>query len=175
METMYIEQKFWSLWGRFEVLHADGSLDFTVQGEPSLTKKLLIFDPQGRQVGEIRQAFFSFLPKFELYENGQLIGEIHKDLSLFRPKYSISCGGWQAQGNLLGWDYKVTGPDGNLIGQIHQEIWHITDHYAITYADGTDALRLLMLVLAIDAVNQQEENARNAANNAAMNNTMNNN
>lgn len=163
MATLYIEQKFWSLWGKFEVLHADGSLAFTVQGQPSWTKNLIVYNSQGIEAGQIKQVFWSWLPKFEIYENGTLIGEVKKDFTLLKPRYQITYGNWTAQGNLTGWNYSVTDENGNLIGTISQQIWHLTDHYVLTCAARKDELRLLLLVLSIDAANASQTAAASAA------------
>ena len=69
-----------------------------------------IRDPQGHELGLVKEKIITFLPKFELYEGGRHIGRISKKLSLFSPKFSIDFNGWQVEGNFLEWDYTIGTP-----------------------------------------------------------------
>ena len=93
----------------------------------------------------------TLLPKFELYENDVYIGSIQKAFTFFAPKFDIDCNGWQVQGSFMEWDYQVTEPCGALVATVTKELFHWTDTYVIDVVNPADALRALMLVLAIDA------------------------
>lgn len=49
------------------------------------------------------------------------------------------------------WEYRVTEPCGALVATISKEVLHLTDTYVIDVVQPSDALQVLMLVLAIDA------------------------
>lgn len=157
MNTLYIAQKLFSVFGSFDVTDTDGKTVYRVQGEFAWTKKLIVYDRFGAEVGMIR-GVFSFLPKYEVWIHGRKAGEIRQEFSLLRPKFAIDFMGWQAQGNFLGLDYQITNGRGEVVGSIDKELWHLTDHYAIHFDEPEDALPVLMLVLAVDAVYE-----RNAA------------
>lgn len=166
MFDLYISQKMFSLIGSsFDVKNAQDQVVFRVHGELSLTQKLGIFNDKHQEVGEVRKAIFSILPKFEFYENGKKIGSLEKDFTLIHPKYTLTCGDWKVEGDLLHWDYSIYNGQGQLVGQIRKELWHLTDHYVITCDSQADALRVLMIVLAIDCVNQDDgKNNQNSQN-----------
>ena len=93
----------------------------------------------------------TFLPRFELYVRDQYVGSIQKRFTFFAPKFDIDCNGWQAEGDLLEWDYRVTEACGAPVATVRKELFHWTDTYVIDVADPGNALCALMLVLAIDA------------------------
>ena len=162
MFTMYISQKMFSLFGKYEVKNSDGSLAYIVEGKPSFTKKLNIYDANHQEVGSIRKVMLSFLPEFKIWIANKEVGDIKKDLSLFRPRYSISFNDWKVKGNLMGWNFEVY-QNSKLIGQVDQQLWHFTSHYAIHYENKNDALEMLLLTLAIEAVNEAKK-AQNQVN-----------
>ena len=49
------------------------------------------------------------------------------------------------------WDYRITGPGGQLVASVSKELLRLTDTYVIEVNDPRDALCALMLTLAIDA------------------------
>jgi len=152
LRSLYIAQKLFSLWGTYDVAREDGTIAYTIKGSPSLTRKLTIYDGNGQPVGLVHQAFLSLLPCFEIIRNGEKLGTIQQKLTLLRPKLVMNYMGWQADGNVWGWDYEVRDDAGGLVGTIQTELWHLSDHFSIHYEREEDALPLLMLVLAIDAL-----------------------
>lgn len=170
MQTLYIAQKMFSLFGKFDVKNQAGDLVYVVKGKPSFTKTLSIENAQGKVVGSIHKKMIAILPTFEMVENGKVIGEIRKDISLFRTKLSVSYEGWRVEGSFFEWNYTIK-KDGRTIAKIDKELWHMTDHYAIHYQEGEDSLILLMVVLAIDALrDEQQDDNKNANKNTNSNN-----
>ncbi|WP_286073525.1 LURP-one-related/scramblase family protein [Faecalibaculum rodentium] len=149
--TLYISQKFFSLWGEYSVENNAGQTVFTVRGEPSITRRQKVFDDSGRQVGELHKVLLSWLARFEIDIDGQPAGTIQQKFG-FLPKLELDYFGWTVQGNVWGWNYDVRDARGQVIAQIRKEIWHLTDHYAIHYDDPRNGLPLLLLALAIDCI-----------------------
>ena len=94
-----------------------------------------ICDPQGHELGLVKEKIITFLPKFELYEGGRHIGRISKKLSLFSPKFSIDFNGWQVEGNFLEWDYTIRDARGNWVATIGKELFHLSDTYVMEIRD----------------------------------------
>ncbi len=149
--SLYIKQKLFSLWGRYTVENAAGQVVYTVQGEPSLTRRQKIFDDSGHQVGELHKALLSWLDRFEISIHGRPAGTIQQKFG-FRPKLELDYFGWQVRGDIWGWNYDVQDSRGAVIARIRKELWHLTDHYAIHYDDLQCGLPLLLLALAIDCI-----------------------
>lgn len=152
MYSLYIAQKFFSLWGTYDVFGEDGAIQYRIKGSPSLTRTLTVYDAEDHELGKIHQVFMSLLPCFEILRNDEKIGTIQKKLTFFHPKLIMNYMGWQADGNIWGWDYKVYDDGGRTVGTINTKIWHLTDQFSIEYERQEDGLPLLMLVLAIDAI-----------------------
>lgn len=113
--------------------------------------KLHVLDIHGEHIGTVKQKALTFLPKFELYVDGNLIGNISKEFTFFKPLYNVDCKGWSVKGNMLEWDYSIIDNSGNNVAVISKEIFNFTDTYSIEVANDNDALYALMVTLAIDA------------------------
>ena len=161
--SLYISQKLFSLWGKYEVQNQNGQLAMMVKGEPSLTRRQIVYDPDGKQIGSIHQVFLSFFPKFEIEIGGKSAGTISTRPG-FRLKLNLEYFGWSLRGDLIGWNYDVFDQNGNPIAQIRRELWHLTDHYAIHFSKPDHALPLLLLALAVDCITDAMRNTANASN-----------
>ena len=91
------------------------------------------------------------MPRFALYYGEQLIGEIKREFTFFRPSYNIDFNGWHIDGNFFEWDYTISDANCAMVAQISKELFNFTDTYVIDVADSSNALYALMVVLAIDA------------------------
>ena len=124
---------------------------FTVEGKPSWGHKLHILNAQGGHIGTVKQVVLTFLPKFELYVGEQYVGSIHKEFTFFKPRFQVDCNGWQVEGDLWGWDYRIRDGYGRTVAAVSKELFNWTDTYSLDVADSRDALLVLMVALAIDA------------------------
>ena len=111
-----------------------------------------VYDRQNREVGCIRERILTFLPKFELEMNGQVLGEIRKEFSFLRPHYTLDCNDWEVHGDFLGWDYEVCTPSRSVMN-IQKEIFHWGDTSVLEIADPKDEILCLLIAIAIDAAN----------------------
>ena len=148
---MLFKQRMFSWFDSYDIYDEWGDVLFTVKGELAWGHLLRIYDKFGNPIGCVKQRVLTFLPKFELYENDKYLGCIYKELSFFRPRFTVDFCGWQVNGNLFEWEYSITDALGSSVALVSKEIWNWTDTYSIDVKDSTDALYALMLVLAIDA------------------------
>ena len=148
---LLFKQRFFSWFDSYDIYDENGNTVYVVKGQLAWGHCLKICDPQGHELGLVKEKIITFLPKFELYEGGRYIGRISKKLSLFSPKFAIDFNGWKVDGNFLEWDYTIDSASRGCIATITKELFHWTDTYVIDVADPKDALGALMVVLAIDA------------------------
>lgn len=148
---LLFKQRMFSWFDSYDIYDDFGNTVFTVKGQLAWGHCLKIFDMSNREVGMVKERIFTFLPKFELYANGQYIGCISKELALFRQKYNIDCNGWQIDGDFLAWNYTITDAVGYPVAVVSKELFQWTDTYSIDVNQPQDALYALMVVLAIDA------------------------
>ena len=148
---LLFKQRFFSWLDSYDIYYEDGSVAYTVRGQLSWGHCLKIFDPQGFEVGTVKEKVLTWMPKFEIYLGEQYIGSISKEFTVFKPKYNIDFNGWHIDGNWTEWDYTILGPMGDRLAVISKEIWNWTDTYIIDVMSPGDGLYALMFVLAIDA------------------------
>ena len=155
---LLFKQRFFSWLDSYDIFDECGNTVYSVEGKLSWGHRLHILDRAGRHIGTVQQKVLTFLPKFELYENDCLIGTLQKELTFFKPRYDIDCNGWEIEGNFFEWDYTICAPNGRAVAKISKELFNWTDTYSIDVADPADALRALMVVLAIDAEKCSRDN-----------------
>ncbi len=148
---LLFKQRFFSWFDSYDIYDEDGNTVFTVKGQLSWGHRLVIFDAWGNELATVQERVLTFLPKFELYQNGNCVGCISKEFSLFHPRYDIDFNGWHVEGNFLEWDYTICAPSGQTVATVSKELFNWTDTYVIDVCDPDDSLCALMLVLAIDA------------------------
>ena len=132
----------------------------------SFGKKLHIYDALDNEVGFVRQKVFSWMPTFYIEINGEEIGSVRKKFTFFRPTYNVDYRGWTCEGDFLGWDYAVYDDNGYQVASIRKKIISWGDTYIISYDRAEDELPVLMLVLAIDAANEQAAAAASSSSNS---------
>lgn len=156
---MLFKQRFFTWLDSYDIYDETGNPIFVVKGQLSWGHCLKIFDMRGNTLGCVKEKVFSWVPKFELYTGeNHYAGCLSRELTLFRPSYSIDCNGWRIEGNFWEWDYDILDAYGRVIAIIGKELWNWTDTYTIDVADPNDALCALMAVLAIDAEKCSRDN-----------------
>ena len=148
---LLFKQRLFSWFDSYDIYNEIGDTVYTVKGELSWGHLLRIYDAGGNEIGIIKEKLLTWLPKFEMYLGGQYIGRICKEFTLFKPKFSIECNGWQVDGDFFEWDYSITASSGQLVASVSKKLWNLTDTYEIDVCNTQDAVGVLMLVLAIDA------------------------
>lgn len=148
---LLFKQRFFSWLDSYDVYGEDGDVLYRVEGQLSWGHCLKIFDGEDREVGTVKERVLTFLPKFEMYLRDEYVGCICKELSLFTPRFSIDCNGWQVRGDFFEWDYDIRSAEGGLVATVSKQLLNWTDTYVIDVVNPADALGVLMLALAIDA------------------------
>ena len=148
---MLFKQRFFSWFDSYDIFDEAGNTLYMVKGQLSWGHCLKIFDAAGRELGMVKQRILTWLPKFDIYLGDAYAGCISRELTFFRPRYTIDCKGWQVEGDFLEWDYRILDARGYQVASVSKELFQWTDTYSIEVANREDALMALMLVLAIDA------------------------
>lgn len=155
---LLIREKVFTWGDRFTVQDEQGNDRYFVEGELfSWGKKLHVTTPDGREVAYVEQQVFSFKPRYQVYADGVLIGEVVREFTFFRPRYTVEGAGWDVEGEFWTHDYTVS-RDGDLIVSITKEWFTFGDCYVLDIRDPEDEIRALALVLAIDCAMEQNNN-----------------
>ena len=148
---LLFKQRFFSWFDSYDIYDENGNTVFTVEGKLAWGHRLHILNAAGEHIGTVRERVLTFRPLFELYERDERIGEIRTDCTFFRPRFTISGSDWSVEGRIMEWDYRLESASRGRVATITKELFHWTDTYVIDTLDSADALRALMVVLAIDA------------------------
>lgn len=151
MMRLLFKERFFSWFDSYDIYDDNGNTVFTVEGKLSWGHCLHILNAVGEHIGTVQEKVLTFLPKFELYERGEYIGRIRKELTLLRPRFTIEGSDWEVEGRFMEWDYTIESASRGTVAVITKELLHWTDTYVIDVREPSDALRALMVVLAIDA------------------------
>ena len=158
---LYMKQKVFSWKDRFTIKDETGADRYTIEGEFfTIGKKLHVFDRNHNEVAFVQQKVLTFLPRFFVYRNGQQVAEIVKRFTFFRPRYEIAGLGWEVNGSFWEHDYTIT-KNGREIVSIHKVWMSWGDSYELNIVNGEDEVLTLAVVLAIDAV--MDDNSAAAA------------
>jgi len=153
--NLYIQQRFFSWGDKFSIYDEEGNEKYYVEGEVfTFGKKLHLYDLCGNECAYIEQRLFTFLPKYTIYQNGEEIAEVIKELTFFHPEYTVSGprmnSGWTVQGDFFDHDYEIT-ENNKVIAAVSKEWFTLGDAYEISINQEEDVTAILSVVLVIDA------------------------
>ena len=157
---LLIKQRIFAWGDTYDVYDENEQPRYYVKGKVfSIGHKIHVFDKRtNEEVGAIKQKIFSFWPKFEIVINGQTVGTIRREFSLLKPKYNVDFRGWDVTGDFMGWNYVARRGEYEVL-RVSKRLLAWSDTYAIEYHNPADEIPALLLVLAIDAVNADKDNA----------------
>ncbi len=148
---LLFKQKMFSWFDSYDIYNEQGDTVYTVKGKLSWGHRMEIYNAYGEHIATINEKVLTFLPKFEIYIGDNYVGQIVKEFSLFKPKFSIDFNNWNIFGDFMQWDYEIFQGQ-MLIATIKKELFNWTDTYTIDVPNPNDALSALLVTLAIDAV-----------------------
>ncbi len=161
IEVLVIRRKQITWKEKFDVYDEYQNIKYTVKGDLiSIKPNLIILDDKGRKIASVKEKIiswrlpFSFESKpvdFILEIDGKKIGKVKSKWAFAKQKYEVDLNGWQIEGNILGWKYKICNKN-EQIAKISQRVFDFGDTYVINFANPNNELLVLMLVLAM-AVN----------------------
>lgn len=160
---LIFKQKVFSWLDSYKIFDEEENVVFTVERKFALGRELTIYDAEHVPVGRISQRLWSFLPRFDLYVGDEMVGTITKEMTLFKQAYNIDFNGWEIRADWPALNYDIHDADGNEIATVSTKFFQLVDTYVLDINDPKNALYVLMVVVAIDAV--QSDNANSAANN----------
>lgn len=155
-----VRQKVFSFGDDFTIKDVNDYDRFIVKGKVfSLGNKLKVTDLNGYEVAYIEQELLHFLPRYNIYVEGQVRATVKKELSFFKPKFSIesSTGNYTIEGNVLSYDFNIL--KGNQIVAVVNKGWFtFSDTYGVDIVEDEDHGFILSLVIVIDQTLHDNKN-----------------
>ena len=154
---LYIKQRIFSWNDSFSVYDSMERELFTVQGAFfSFGKKLTIFDRTDREIYRIEQELFRFRPRYHIVEGEEIRATVVKEVSMFRPYYTVEGPGWEVQGDFFDHDYEIT-DGGRLVASVQKQWFTWGDTYEINVDDAYDPVAVLAVAIIIDCVLESQD------------------
>jgi uncharacterized protein YxjI len=159
-----IRERFFHLGDDFNITDESGQPVLRVDGKVfSLHDRLVLRDPVGREVAEVRRKLIALRPTYTISIGGEQAAEVRKHFfTPFRDKFTIDIPGpddLEMSGNLLDHEFTVE-QGGREVAVVSKRWLSVRDTYAVEVADGVDgagALVILAAVLALDLAHEREE------------------
>lgn len=155
---LYIKQRVFSWSDTYDVFDENGEPRYYVRGKVfSLGHQIHVYDKHsGKEVGSIHQRLLTLLPKFEIVIDGNVVGTISREFSFLRPRYHVDFQNWEVEGDFLGWDYTARRGDIAVL-TVTKELFTWGDTYVLRYDNPANEIPGLLLTLAIDAANCDDD------------------
>jgi uncharacterized protein YxjI len=134
------------------VLHVDGKV-------LSLHDRLVLRDPEGREVAQVRRKLIAMRPTYQISVAGEEAAEVRKHLfTPFHDRYTIDLPGpddLELEGDLLDHEFTIR-RGGQTVATVSKRWFTLRDTYAVDVAPGQDDLLILASVLALDLAEDRE-------------------
>jgi uncharacterized protein YxjI len=129
----------------------------------SLRNRLVLRDPKGKEVAQVRRTLAAHRPTYEVSVDGQEAPEIRKHLvTPFGDRFRIDLPGpdeLEVRGNLVDHEFTIRRGD-QTVATVFKRWLTMPDTYELDVAPGQDDLLLLAGVLALDLAEDQERKQR---------------
>lgn len=148
-----IRERIFSIGNKFDIENEFGNIDYTVVGRVfTLGKKLTLYR-QGLEDLEIEERFLRILPEYEILRQGEKIGWVKKQFSLFSPSYEIysKYGSYEIKGSFTQHEFDIL-KDGNIVARISKRYISWSDTYSVDIDSSEDAGFILAILIILDQV-----------------------
>ena len=125
----------------------------------SLRNRLVVRDPEGREVAQVQRKLIAMRPTYEISIAGHHAAEVRKRLfTPFGDRFTIDVPGpddLEMTGDLLDHEFTIR-RGGQTVATVSKRWFSVRDTYAVDIAADQDDLLLLASVLALDLAEDQE-------------------
>jgi uncharacterized protein YxjI len=153
--NMYvIRERLFRMGEDSDITDEAGQPVFRVDGKVlSLSNRLILLDPAGREVGQVHRKLVALRPSYEITIDGKDVAEVRKHLfSGFGERFTIDvrgAGDMEIDGDIFGHEFTI-GRNGQVVATISKRWLTVTASYAVEIAPGEDDVLILASVLALD-------------------------
>jgi len=155
-----IRERFFRLGEDSDITDEQGRPVFHVDGKVlSLRNRLVICDPEGREVAQVHRKLASLRPTYKVTIGGEEAAEIRKRMfTPFGDRFTIDVPGpddLEMAGDLFDHEFTIRRGE-QVVATVSKRWFSMRDTYAVDVAAGQDDLLILASVLALDLAEDQE-------------------
>ncbi len=146
---LFIKEKIFSFHNRYFIKDEKNNDILEISSKPiSIGTKTWIKDLEGKELAYIEQELFHFMPKYNVFINGNKEYFIKKKFKLFKNDYELS-NNFRVEGNFLSHNFTVYNDKHEKVGEIYRKYFKIGDQYIIDIPNEKDYLLVLSIIVAI--------------------------
>jgi uncharacterized protein YxjI len=155
-----IRERFFRLGEDSQITDEQGRAAFEVDGKVlSLRDRLIIRDPEGREVAQVHRKLAALRPTYKVTIGGEEAAEVRKRLfTPFGDRFTIDVPGpddLEMAGDLFDHEFTIRRGD-QTVATVSKRWFSMRDIYAVEVTPGQDDLLILASVLALDLAEDQE-------------------
>jgi uncharacterized protein YxjI len=159
-----IRERFFRFGEDSDIADESGRVVFKVDGKVlTLRDRLVVRDPTGREVAEVRRKLIALRPTYEISVAGREVAAVRKHFfTPFRDRFTIDLPGpddLEMAGNLLDHEFTIR-RGGAVVATVSKRWFTLRDTYGVEIAAGEDDLLILASVLALDLAEDREREER---------------
>lgn len=164
MSRYVIRERFLQLGEDAEVTDEHGRPVLQVDGKVlSLQDRLVLRDPDGREVATVHRRLMSITPTYEVSIGGEEAAEVRKHLfTPFGDRFTVDVPGpddLEIRGDLFDHEFEVQ-RGGSTVAVVSKQWLSMRDAYGVELAPGENDLLVLAAVLALDLAQEREREPR---------------
>ncbi len=154
----YVKQQIFTLGEKFDIYDESGIVKYRVEGALfSFGEKFKMFDEYGNLLYQLNQEILTWMPKYNLIKDGQIVASLKKKFTFLQDRYEIEQLGWVVQGDIWSHDFQIY--NGNsLIASIKKQWFTLGDCYEFDVVDTSNVELVLAVILMIDEVIDNRNN-----------------
>jgi uncharacterized protein YxjI len=155
-----IRERFFHLGEDSDITDEAGNAVYQVDGKVlSLSNRLVIRDPSGNEVAEVRRRLIALTPTYEISIAGQDAAEVRKKFfTPFVDRFTIDVPGpedLEMNGNLFEHEFTIK-QGGQTVATVSKQWLSLTATFGVDIAPGQNDLLILASVLALDLAEDRE-------------------
>jgi uncharacterized protein YxjI len=155
-----IRERFFALGQDSDITDESGRPHYRVDGKVmSLRNRLVLRDPSGSEVGEVRRKLAALRPTYQILIDGEKAAEVRKHLlTPFADRFTIDIPGpddMDMAGDLLDHEFTIH-RENQTVATVSKRWLSMRDTYAVEIASGENDLLILASVLALDLAEDEE-------------------
>lgn len=152
---LYIKQRVFTLGERFYVRDENNQDVFYVEGSFfRIPKKFLIYNMDGDVVATMEKQLLRLLERYDIQTSNKSV-TLKKQFTFLFKRFSLENTDWQIEGNITGHQYQLV--RGNRpVMSIRKHWFTWGDSYELTIDNPEDVILSLAIVIAIDAIVDNE-------------------
>jgi len=150
-----LKKKWFALTDTMDILDGnDGKIAFRAVGKFfHLGVDMLIKDESDTTLCELKSEIISLMPEYNIYQNGEKVGEVRKEIGLFGERWAFTDTRrgqkWEVSGDFYNYEWKIH-KDSDTAGQVTKERALFDDHYTVSVEAGNDMLQIICVAVCME-------------------------